>query len=182
MTGPQPGEIDGVGLVPLTAHADDRGALTEIFRRAWAPAAGEMVQANLSSSREGVLRGLHFHRSQSDYWCVISGRAFVGLYDLRGGSPTLGRRAEIRIDAEQEWVGLFIPPGVAHGFLAETDLALLYVVDREFDGTDEFGVAWNDPDIAIAWPSSEPVLSERDRSNPSLAEAAADAPAFGRPS
>ena len=126
-----------------------------------------MVQANVSISRPGVLRGLHFHREQSDYWCPVAGSAFVGLYDLRRGSPTEGRKVEFRIgdDAPQ---AVLIPPGVAHGFYAETDLQLLYFVDAYFTGEDEFGLAWDDPEVGIAWPTRNPVLSERDRSNPVL--------------
>jgi dTDP-4-dehydrorhamnose 3,5-epimerase len=69
---------------------------------------------------------------------------------------------------------LFIPPGVAHGFLAVTDLTLGYLVDRYFDGSDEWGIAWNDPELGIDWPATDPVLSERDRNNPRLAEALRD--------
>jgi dTDP-4-dehydrorhamnose 3,5-epimerase len=163
--------IEGVILVPLVPHADERGSLTETFRRAWVPGANEMVQANLSVSRTGVLRGLHFHRRQADYWCVLAGTAFVGLFDLRAGSPTQGKKAEIRIAADEQRFGLYIPPGVAHGFYAETELWLQYMVDAEFTGEDEQGVAWDDPDIGIEWPAAEPILSDRDRRNPPLAEA-----------
>jgi dTDP-4-dehydrorhamnose 3,5-epimerase len=76
----------------------------------------------------------------------------------------------VTTDAGERRVGLYIPPGVAHGFYAETDLTLLYLVDAEFTGEDEFGLAWDDPDVAIAWPSPDPILSDRDRSNPSLRE------------
>jgi dTDP-4-dehydrorhamnose 3,5-epimerase len=174
---PIPG-IEGVRLLPLTAHEDRRGAMSEMFRRDWIPGAAEMVQANLSFSRAGVLRGLHFHRQQADYWCVLNGTAFIGLFDLRSGSPTEGRKAELRVAAELGRSGLYIPRGVAHGFLAETDLMLLYLVDRVFDGTDEFGVAWNDPHVGIAWPTTDPVLSDRDRGNPPVVEVAGQAPAY----
>ncbi len=170
------GGIAGLHLLHLDAHRDARGSLTEIFRRAWIPL--EVAQINLSLSRAGVLRGLHFHREQADYWCVLSGRAFVGLFDLREGSPTHRHKAEIRIDAEAERMGLYIPPGVAHGFCAETDLSLAYLVDRGFTGRDELGVAWDDPDVGIAWPLADPILSERDRSNPPLAEVLRDPPRF----
>jgi dTDP-4-dehydrorhamnose 3,5-epimerase len=170
--------IAGLHLLHLDAHEDARGSLIEIFRRVWIPEAREVVQINLSLSRAGVLRGLHVHRRQADYWCVLSGRALVGLFDLREGSPTRLRKAEIRIDAEVEHLALYIPPGVAHGFFAETDMSLAYLVDQAFTGEDEFGLAWDDPDVGIAWPSSEPILSERDRSNPPLAEALEQAPPF----
>jgi dTDP-4-dehydrorhamnose 3,5-epimerase len=163
--------IAGVVLVRLSSHDDDRGSLTETWRREWVPGSSEMVQANLSRSEAGVLRGLHVHGEQADYWCVVSGRAFVGLFDLRAGSPTEGAKAEVRVDAAVERAGLYIPPGVAHGFLAVTDVLLQYLVDRVFTGEDEFGLAWDDPEVAIGWPMTEPRLSARDRSNPSLADA-----------
>lgn len=161
--------IEGVLLIPLAPRGDDRGSLTEVFRRAWVPGSSEMVQANLSVSRPNVLRGLHFHRRQADYWCVLRGTALVGLFDLRAGSPTEGRKAEVRLAAEERH-GLYLPPGVAHGFYAETETWLLYLVDAHFTGEDEFGLAWDDPTVGIAWPAPHPVLSQRDRSNPSLAE------------
>jgi dTDP-4-dehydrorhamnose 3,5-epimerase len=164
---PQVG-IEGVRLFALTAHEDGRGQVGEIFRREWIPGAAEMLQATLSISRSGVLRGMHFHRQQADYWVVLTGTAFVGLYDLRAGSPTSGARVELTLSADLGRSGLYIPPGVAHGFYAETDLMLAYLVDRAYDGTDEFGVAWDDPAVGIAWPDREPVLSDRDRGNPSL--------------
>lgn len=165
--------IGGIELFPLEVHEDPRGSLTEVFRRSWLPRQAPFVQANVSMSRAGVLRGLHFHRSQADYWCVLDGRAFVGLVDLRAGSPTEGATAGVSVDAGDRRVALYIPPGVAHGFHAETDLTLLYLVDAEFTGEDEFGLAWDDPDVAIAWPARDPIVSERDRSNPSLAQARA---------
>ncbi len=140
-----------------------------------------MVQGNLSVSRSGVMRGLHFHRRQTDYWVLLEGRAFVGLYDLRSGSPTNGAAAGLRVDATGGPRGLVVPPGVAHGFCAETDVLLLYLVDAYFDGTDEHGIAWDDPDLGINWPVQTPILSARDRSNPSLAEARRDPPGYAPP-
>ncbi len=109
---------------------------------------------------------------------MLSGTAFVGLFDLRAGSPTEGKKIELQVAADEERLGLYLPPGVAHGFYAETELVLQYLVDAPFTGEDEFGLAWNDPDVGIDWPSAEPILSERDRSNPPLAEVLADAPRF----
>lgn len=168
--------IDGVALIPLDPHGDERGSFTEVYRHSWLPETPKMLQSNLSLSRANVLRGLHFHRKQADYWCVTSGTAFIGLYDLRGGSDTVKTKAEIRIVADEKRFGLYIPPGVAHGFYAETDVALQYLVDQYFSGEDEFGVAWDDPDATIGWPTDSPILSERDQGNPSLVEAFQDAP------
>ncbi len=172
-------KIDGVMMLELTQHPDERGSFTEIYRTDWIPGEREMVQSNLSFSRPGVLRGLHFHRRQTDYWVLLEGHAFVGLYDLRVGSPTRGAAAGISLVAESSDRALLIPPGVAHGFLAESKVRLLYLVDAVYDGADEFGIAWNDPDVGIEWPVTDPVLSERDRGNPSLAEVLRDPPHMG---
>jgi dTDP-4-dehydrorhamnose 3,5-epimerase len=169
--------IAGAHRFELLAHEDARGSLTEAYRRDWV-GGREAAQANLSISYPGVLRGLHWHRRQADYWCVLSGIAHVRLVDLREGSPTRLAVVEHRIDGGERRDGLVLPPGVAHGFYAETEVVLLYLVDAYFTGDDEFGLAWDDPEIGLTWPSAEPVLSERDRSNPSLAEVLRDPPAY----
>ena len=169
--------IDGVQIVDLTSHSDDRGAFTELYRREWVPGAREMVQGNLSQSRTGVLRGLHFHRRQADYWVVLDGDAIVGLFDLRAGSPTEGEPATIRLDASEPR-GLYIPAGVAHGFASESEVRLLYLVDEPVDGSDEAGIAWDDPGLGISWPRTHPILSARDRVNPPLSTALADPPRY----
>jgi dTDP-4-dehydrorhamnose 3,5-epimerase len=170
--------IEGVSLLPLTPHPDTRGSFTEYYRREWIPQMREMVQGNLSLSKANVLRGLHFHREQADFWCFASGVSTTGLYDLRVGSPTEGKKAEIRVDASDRRYGLYIPKGVAHGFHAQTDVVLIYFVDQYFTGADEYGVAWNDPDLGIAWPATDPILSDRDQANQSLSEALKDAPVY----
>jgi dTDP-4-dehydrorhamnose 3,5-epimerase len=134
------------------------------------------LQANLSSSANGVLRGIHYHRRQLDYWTVTTGRAFVALVDVRPLLDGSGPRAvvETRELLADDWV--VIPAGVAHGFLALETLELLYLVTNEFDGTDELGFAWDDPAVGVPWPAVAgtpdglPILSDRDRSNPPLAE------------
>jgi dTDP-4-dehydrorhamnose 3,5-epimerase len=171
--------IAGVQRLDLDEHRDERGALVEVYRRGWLEDGDEAVQANLSFSRAGVVRGLHWHRRQRDYWCVLSGRAFVALVDLREGSPTHLVTFEHEIDADVRRIALEIPPGVAHGFRAETDVTLLYLVDAYYTGDDEFGLAWDDPDVGIGWPAGTALLSERDGSNPSLADVLEDPPRFG---
>jgi dTDP-4-dehydrorhamnose 3,5-epimerase len=175
-------ELQGVRLVDLSSHADERGSLTETFREAWLPeGAPAMVQSNLSISVAGVLRGMHVHHRQSDYWCVLHGRAFVALVDLRRGSPTEGESVSMTIDAEDQRRAIYIPPGVAHGFCALTDVSLQYVVDAYFTGDDEHGFAWDDPDAAIGWPIEDPRLSARDRSNQTMAQARLGVPPFATP-
>ena len=145
LTGDDEIGIEGVRLIPLSPHHDERGSFVEIYRHEWLHQPDQVVQANLSISREGVLRGLHSHRRQRDYWCVVSGTAFIGLYDLRVGSPTKEARRSCQIREGEERSGLLVPPGVAHGLFAETTTMLLYLVDAYFTGEDEFGVAWDDP-------------------------------------
>jgi dTDP-4-dehydrorhamnose 3,5-epimerase len=99
--------------------------------------------------------------------------------DLRPGSPTHRASAVVEVDTDDERVALLIPPGVAHGFYARSPVLLQYLVDREYDGTDEFGLAWDDPDAGLTWPTDRPLLSERDRNNPSLADAVAAVEAAG---
>jgi dTDP-4-dehydrorhamnose 3,5-epimerase len=170
-----PSSLPGVRYGALERFEDPRGSFREIWRAsAWTGDA--FVQANLSVSATGVLRGLHVHRRQLDHWVVLRGRAFVALVDLRplldGAGP--GPIVETRELTPDEWV--VIPAGVAHGFLALDGLELLYHVTNEYDGSDELGFAWDDPDAAVAWPpvdggvDGRPILSERDRTNPSLRE------------
>jgi dTDP-4-dehydrorhamnose 3,5-epimerase len=158
------GEITGVLLSPGMVHADDRGRLVEVFRATSYPE--RFVQANHSHSRPNVLRGLHYHRRQADLWYVVAGRARVGLADLRNRRERPPVQTLV-LDGDAP-TALYIPPGVAHGFLALTDLDLIYFVSEEYDGTDEFGVAWNDPQLAVPWDVNDPILSRRDRENAEL--------------
>lgn len=165
--------IEGVHVVPLRKFGDERGHFFETFRRAWIPDAREMVQGNYSFSKAGVLRGMHYHLRQADFWAVPSGSVQAALYDLRRSSLTSGQSQMIRM-GDFDLIGLYIPPGVAHGFFALTDAVMTYLVDAEYDGTDERGVRWNDPALGLAWGVVRPVLSERDQNNPLLAELPAD--------
>ena len=195
--------IRGVRWGTVARHADARGSFRELWRAGWftgpawigaggidepastdaaAEAAGAVrvapelrfAQANLSTSAAGVLRGLHLHRRQLDYWVVADGRAWVALVDARplldgsGDRPIVETR-ELAADAT-----VTIPAGVAHGFLALEQLSLVYLVTAEYDATDELGFAWDDPLAAVPWPDvpgqpkGRPILSGRDLRNPSL--------------
>ena len=184
--GMRPGErrsaIDGVRIGTSPAFGDPRGSFREVWRAsAFDPAEtapepdARFVQANLSISAAGVLRGLHLHRRQLDLWFVAGGRAFTALVDVR---PMLAGADAPRVEthelAADDWVS--IPAGVAHGFLALEPVRLLYLVTNEYDGSDELGFAWDDPLAAVRWPivpetaDGQPILSDRDRANPPLAE------------
>jgi dTDP-4-dehydrorhamnose 3,5-epimerase len=180
--------IEGVRFGAVPRHADARGSFRELWRASafptltsaetGAPEGSEprFVQANLSTSARGVLRGLHYHRRQLDYWVVASGRALVALVDVRPLLVGRGDRpiVETHEVAADDWV--IIPAGVAHGFLALEPLDMLYLVTNEFDGADELGFAWDDPAVGVPWPAfagtpdGRPILSDRDKTNPLLAE------------
>ena len=158
-------EIDDVVVVEPDVHGDDRGRFVETYRRQWFPLGREMVQSNRSERQAGAVVGLHYHLHQADYWYVLRGTARVVLHDLREGSRTDGVTSVVDLRGDEDR-GLFIPPGVAHGFAALTDLLLWYQVDGYYNPADELGLAWDDPAVGADWGVSEPVLSERDRANP----------------
>jgi dTDP-4-dehydrorhamnose 3,5-epimerase len=162
--------IEGVVLVHPEVHQDERGRFVETYRREWFPDQREMVQANRSEKQAGAVVGLHFHRKQADYWYVVRGRARVVLHDLRTGSPTDGTTFVLDLD-EGDDCGVYIPPGVGHGFAALTDVTITYLVDRYYDPADELGVAWDDPDVGVDWGVAQPTLSARDRTMPRRSEA-----------
>ncbi|MCB9151475.1 MAG: dTDP-4-dehydrorhamnose 3,5-epimerase family protein [Caldilineaceae bacterium] len=165
-------KIAGVKFVALRAFADERGFFMETFRKEWFPERSwDIVQTNRNFSKAGVLRGLHYHHHQVDYWCVMAGTMRVGLADLRPSSTTFKATETIEIGDDNP-VGIFIPVGVAHGFLSLTDSVLAYLVDNYYNGADELGVAWNDPALGVNWGVENPIISERDLLNPRLAEIA----------
>ncbi len=160
-----PSAIDDVLVVVPEVHGDERGRFVETYRRQWLPLGREMVQANRSEKQAGAVVGLHYHLHQADYWYVLRGRARVVLHDLREGSPTDGVTESIELDADVDR-GLFIPPGVAHGFAALSDVLLWYLVDGYYNPADELGLAWDDPEVGADWGVPDPVLSSRDLGNP----------------
>jgi dTDP-4-dehydrorhamnose 3,5-epimerase len=177
--------LPGVRYGQLNRLADSRGSFMEIWR---ASAFGDLdregaglpdarfVQANLSTSAPGVLRGLHYHRRQLDYWTVVGGRALVALVDVRPVIADINAHAIVETRELAAGQTVTIPTGVAHGFLALDSLQLLYLVTNEYDGSDELGFAWDDPAVGVPWPAvpgtgdGRPILSDRDRTNPTLAE------------
>src|SRR5260221_5431046 len=162
--------IAGVYLVDPDVHGDARGFFVETYRRAWFPQGREMIQGNRGDRQAGAVVGLHYHLHQADYWYVPEGRARVVLHDLREGSPTDGTTLMIDLGREEDGShrhqGVFIPPGVAHGFGALTDMTITYLVDGYYNPADEVGVASDDPVIGADWGVATPVLSKRDEANP----------------
>ena len=165
--------INGVVVVTPDVHGDNRGKFVETWRKEWVPTSADMVQANRADRKEGALVGLHYHLHQADYWYVPYGRAMVVLHDLRESSST-NRATQVLEIGEHDHRGVYIPPGVAHGFYALTDMTITYLVDHYYNPEDELGVAWDDPDLGITWPGQNPELSQRDRTNPKRSEIPAD--------
>jgi dTDP-4-dehydrorhamnose 3,5-epimerase len=168
-----PTEIDGVVLVEPDVHGDERGFFVETYRADAIRLAGiesDFVQENHSRSGARVLRGLHMQRGQAKLVRCARGRIFDVAVDLRPGSPTYRRWEGYDLD-DVEHRQLFIPDGFAHGFCVLSDEAdVIYRVSSYYDPDLETGVAWDDPEIAVHWPISDPILSERDRSAPRLAD------------
>lgn len=156
--------IPGVQLSRLRIHSDSRGFFAEIYRAG--AETGRFVQANHSHSKAGVLRGLHYHRRQTDLWYMSRGTAQVALVDLR--KQVQRPITWSGIIGEQDRATVLIPPGVAHGFLAISDLDLIYWVSEFHDESDEHTVAWNDPQLSIPWRNTQPILSDRDKRAPGL--------------
>jgi dTDP-4-dehydrorhamnose 3,5-epimerase len=169
-------EIAGVHVVEPDVHGDARGRFVETYRRSWFPNGREMLQGNRADRQQGAVVGLHYHLHQADYWYVPFGTARVVLHDLRHGGPTDGHTLVLELSGENH-LGVFIPPGVAHGFAALTDMTITYLVDGYYNPADELGVAWDDPEVAADWGVTSPVLSGRDQANPRRS----DLPAGSRP-
>jgi dTDP-4-dehydrorhamnose 3,5-epimerase len=161
--------IDDVLIVTPDLHGDERGFFVETYRRTWFPLGREMIQGNRGDRKAGSVVGFHYHLHQADYWYVPFGKCRVILHDLRRGSDTLGNTLTMDVgamdDGTHNHTGIFIPPGVAHGFAALTDMTITYMVDGYYNPYDELGVAWNDPSINADWGIDEPIVSERDKRN-----------------
>jgi dTDP-4-dehydrorhamnose 3,5-epimerase len=172
--------IPGVTLVTPTLHVDSRGSFAETWRRSLFEQAGlttTFVQDNRSFSTRGVLRGLHYQSARAPQAKLVSvalGSIVDVVVDLRRGSPAYGEWLAVELTAATAQA-LFVPEGCAHGFQVISDEALVtYKVSSEYDPAAEHGVRWNDPQLGIAWPLPDPVLSERDANLPLLAGAKVD--------
>lgn len=167
--------IPGVQLLEPHVHRDERGYFAELWRaHQFGPKTGApgFVQANQSSSQRNVLRGLHLQspHGQGKLIQVLQGRIFDVAVDVRRGSPTFGQHLSLELDAG-ELRQLYLPPGIAHGFLVLSERAhIQYLCTEYYRPECEIGLAWDDPDLGIAWPLADaaPVLSEKDRRWPRL--------------
>jgi dTDP-4-dehydrorhamnose 3,5-epimerase len=168
--------LPGVVVIEPRIFRDERGAFAETFhaqRYAEAGIAGPFVQDNFSRSRKGTLRGLHFQEpeAQGKLVQVLRGKVFDVAVDVRRGSPTFGQWLGLELDGEtlrQLWV----PPGFAHGFCVLSDEAeFVYKCTALYAPKAERSIRWDDPELAIAWPLTEPLLSPKDAAAPLLCDA-----------
>jgi len=162
------------------AFPDDRGTFFESFRADdWAKAGlPPLVQDNLSRSRRGVIRGLHFQRNPSAIGKLIRctrGRIFDVAVDLRRGSPTYLKWSSLELDASGNRA-FWVPAGFAHGFMALEDADVAYKVTGYWSAGVDGGLRWDDPTIHVRWPQTggAPVLSAKDAALPALADCGAD--------
>jgi dTDP-4-dehydrorhamnose 3,5-epimerase len=176
-----PTELEGTVLLEPTVHADSRGFFLETFRRdVWAEHGVDIdvVQHNHSRSTRGTLRGLHFQTEPGQAKLVrcARGSIFDVAVDLRRDSLTFGRWEGQLLDDESHRQ-LYIPIGFAHGFVVLSDVAdVAYLCSSTYDTATEAGIAWDDPEVGVEWPVSDPLVSERDRGAPTLAEVAETLP------
>ncbi|MBJ7346945.1 MAG: dTDP-4-dehydrorhamnose 3,5-epimerase family protein [Thermoleophilaceae bacterium] len=149
--------IADVQLRDLTVHGDERGRVFEAWRSEWVD--WPVKQLTEARAQAGVMKGLHLHYRQWDWWRCIRGRMLVGLYDARPSSPTYGVAANFELNPDTPQA-LAIPPGVAHGFYVLEDLEMIYLLSEAYNPDDEFGIHYKS--VGIEWPNPTPILSQRD--------------------
>ena len=171
----EPSAIPGVLLIEPDVYHDPRGYFLETYHAARYREHGidgPFVQDNQSRSIGGTLRGLHLQlqRPQGKLIRVIEGEIFDVAVDVRRGSPTFGQWVGVLLSSAN-FRQCYVPPGFAHGFYVTTPVAQIeYKCTEVYDATDEIGIAWDDPALAIDWPEGARILSDRDRRLPPLAE------------
>jgi len=171
-----PTRLEGLVLIEPAVHGDERGFFAETWRADSWPTAGvdvEFIQDNHSRSRKGTLRGMHFqtHPGQAKLVRCARGSVVDVAVDLRVDSPTFGEWEAVEL-SDENMRQFFVPVGFAHGFCVTSDVAdFTYRCSNYYDPATEAGIAWNDPDVGIEWPTDVEILvSERDNEAPSLAE------------
>ncbi len=167
-------EIPGLVLIRPDVLRDERGSFKEIYKYSDFFAAGvkkPFLQVNQSYSKKDILRGLHYQKkpfAQAKFIRVLRGKIFDVAVDIRQGSPFFGKSVSLVLDAESEEM-LFVPEGFAHGFLTLSDETQVeYLCSDVYSPQNERGLCFNDPALKINWPLKSPVLSEKDRSFPTL--------------
>lgn len=178
-----PSSVPEVLIIEPDVHRDARGFFVETYHADKYRASGitpVFVQDNHTRSLGRTVRGLHMQRKrpQAKLIRVIAGEIYDVAVDLRRGSPSFGRSVGVVLSADN-FRQCYIPRGFAHGFCVLSSTAEVeYKCSDIYDAADEFGIAWNDPALAIPWPVTDPLLSDRDKRNPTLAEVADKLPGY----
>jgi dTDP-4-dehydrorhamnose 3,5-epimerase len=168
-----PTTIPDVVLVEPDVLRDTRGYFFEVYHSAKFAAGGidaAFVQDNQSRSPQGTLRGLHaqLRQPQGKLLRVLEGAILDVAVDVRLGSPTFGAHIALELSAENRHM-LWVPPGFVHGFCVTSEHAQVeYKCTQLYDPTDEYAIVWNDPELAIPWPTTTPQLSAKDSAAPTL--------------
>lgn len=169
-----PYQLPGLLVVEGKSFPDERGFFMESFRECDAPGLPRLIQDNLSRSKKGVLRGLHYQKAPQAIGKLVRcvrGRIFDVAVDIRKGSPTFGKWAGIELSDEGNKM-FWIPAGFAHGFYTISEIAdVLYKVSGYWSPEVDRGVLWNDPQIGVAWPSKDVLVSPKDAQLPPLSKA-----------
>jgi dTDP-4-dehydrorhamnose 3,5-epimerase len=166
--------LPGVYELRPVIYRDARGSFLETYHQAKFTALGindTFLQDNHSISSRGTLRGLHYQlrHAQAKLCRVVEGEALDVAVNIRVGSPHFGKWTSVRLSSKQQNL-IYIPAGFAHGFLALTEtVQFLYKCSDYYAPSDEYGILWSDPALAIDWGTSTPVLSQKDANNPKLA-------------
>jgi len=167
--------LQGVLLIKPKVYGDERGFFQETYSAERYQQAGineRFIQDNHSRSSKGVLRGLHYQLKypQGKLVSVVRGEVFDVAVDIRLGSPTFAQCYGVILD-DKHHHQLYIPPGFAHGFVVLSDrVDFVYKCTEYYHPEDEMGLLWNDANIGVEWPFSEPLLSDKDKKNPLLDE------------
>lgn len=166
--------IEGLLVLERQIFSDDRGFFRELFHKDELDKITGFefngVQMNHSHSKPGVLRGIHAEKWNKIIY-PVNGEVFIAIVDVRPDSPTFAKVETFTVNNDNR-IGLFIPNGLANSFCitGNESVDYIYLVDAYYDGSDTRAIAYNDPDLKIEWPIENPIISERDRNNPTLRE------------
>ena len=172
-------DIAGLLIIEPKVFGDARGFFLETWHEHRYREAGldlHFGQDNVSSSRRGTIRGMHFQnpKAQAKLVWVMDGEVFDVAVDLRRSSPTFGRWHGLNLSSQNR-LQFYVPPGFAHGFAVLSETALFtYKCTEFYSPKDELTLSWDDPDIGVKWPFSDPVLSEKDKNGVRLKDLPSD--------
>ncbi len=164
--------LNGLKRIRPKVHRDERGLFFEAYKKSFVELPSLFIQDNLSSSKKGTIRGLHYQSDpgQAKLVSCIQGKIWDVAVDIRKDSDTFGEWEAIFLD-DQDFCQLYIPVGFAHGFCVLSETAtVLYKISSPYNPATECSIRWDDPDLNIPWPIRSPVLSLRDQQSPFFKE------------